>query len=348
MAKFPKDFRWKVVRPSLGEGKQGLVSVVEDQSGEYEGHFALKRLRSDATHASYERFGREVDALKAIDHPAIVKVLDHSAPNANFAYYVMELVPNAKPIKKLFVSPAANPFYGNAVATLSFLEQLLDALRACAEKSIVHRDLSPSNVLISSDSKVHLIDFGLCVVDDPLSSHSLTGDAGAGTQNYMAPECEAGAVGNATSASDLYSAGKLVWSVLTGRSVFAREAPAFTTHSMVKMFGDLKELWHFHRIFEKTIRKERADRWTDHAVAIEAVRNLRWVIQSGYPPLEIASQTCFNCGSHSIQQNGRGWTIFHNPLPNDYEAYTCGKCGITFVRDYTATRKELARRRELN
>lgn len=72
--------RWKIVpnAPPLGDGGQGTVFRVVDQSGEYQGQLALKRVKNPARH---ERFRNEIEAIKRLRHPNIIQLLDHSALN---------------------------------------------------------------------------------------------------------------------------------------------------------------------------------------------------------------------------------------------------------------------------
>src|SRR5207245_774412 len=88
-----------------------------------------------------------------------------------------------------------------------------------------HRDLSPANVLVTDDGRIILIDFGLCQIENG-NRVTLTAEA-VGTQHYRPPECSGFSSTVVTSKADLYSAGKILWSMVTNQFVFDREEPAF-------------------------------------------------------------------------------------------------------------------------
>jgi len=225
--KIPKEFRWKPTGRILGEGGQAQVQEVEDCSCEYSGKYALKALAKGKPGQAYERFYREITAIKGLRHPYIIKVVDSSSPQDDFHYYVMELVEGAKPLQTVLGSPS-NPFLSKPVASIDLFQMLVEAILACEknEPKIVHRDLSPANVLFAPNGTIRIIDFGICQVEGEATI--TLADEGVGTINYMAPECESGATGNIGAHSDLYSAGKILWSAVTGQRAFAREKPAFT------------------------------------------------------------------------------------------------------------------------
>lgn len=241
---FPPNFRWQKV-VELGSGGQATVFEVKDNTGELKGSFALKPLKENFTAQAYERFQREVTAIKGLNHPAIIKIIESSKPEDNFHYYVMEYVPDAKPLKKL-LHTNANPFYEDAFKSLTLFRRLVEVIAAIKEASIVHRDLSPANVLILPDESIKVIDFGICQIED--ETRITLVDEGVGTINYIAPECESGAGGIASFKSDLYSAGKILWSAVTNQVAFARESRAFNDKSLYKL--NLKVMtWHLHHIF---------------------------------------------------------------------------------------------------
>jgi serine/threonine protein kinase len=150
--KIPKDLRWEPTGQTIGAGGQGQVDLVKDKNGEFAGIWALKTLKHDASRQAYERFSLEIDAIKKLDHPNIIKSIDDSAPADNFQYYVMEYIEGARPLAKLLGSND-NPFYANPVKSVSLFEQICLAICACEENSpqILHRDLSPSNILVAPE-----------------------------------------------------------------------------------------------------------------------------------------------------------------------------------------------------
>jgi len=160
--KIPSNCRWQPTGRTIGQGRQGSVVAVTDNSGQLEGEYALKRIGSGKPKAAYVRFAREIAAISSADHPSIVKVVDHAAPDDDFQFYVMELVEGARSLKEL-LGTTDNPLHGDALASLRLFVGIVSALNECERLEIVHRDPSPSNVLIADD-EIKIIDFGLCQI----------------------------------------------------------------------------------------------------------------------------------------------------------------------------------------
>ena len=344
MAKIYGD-RWRLVR-DLGQGGQAIVCLVEDQRGELPGQYALKRIRGDGSPKAIQRLRREVDALKSIDHPGVVRLVDHSLLEDIHQFYVMEYVDGSRPLSKL-LSSDSNPFRGSPVLALKFAIDILSALDCCHRQGILHRDLSPSNILIvSGNMQPRLIDFGLCQIEDGTMVTLL--DEGVGTQNYMAPECEAGAEGVVGPASDIYSVGKLLWAVICNQNAFSREALAFQGKKMSLMLPNNEAAWHLHHVFAATIRHEPTKRARDASAAIEICRSVLRLIEAGYPPLErLASATCPYCGFGTMQQFDGSHMVFGNPNPSGIASVQCDNCGYSAPVNFALAHANLKRRGEL-
>ena len=325
--KIPKDLRWQPTGNTIGAGGQAQVQEVVDSLDEYKGRYALKGLSKEKPAQAYERFYREVSAIKALKHPYIIRVVDSSSPADGFQYYVMELLEGAKPLQNVLGSQN-NPFFCNPITAIDLFEKLANAIFACEKNNpkIVHRDLSPSNVLLAPDGSIRVIDFGICQFEDD-STITLT-DEGVGTVNYMAPECESGAIGNIGTHSDLYSAGKILWSAVTGQRAFAREKPAYTTKSMPKIFPEDPDSFHLYHIFAHTIRNNPSARWHSAADAISACKTVRRLILHGHPPIEQVFDYCPVCGVGSLHDFQGSHDVFGNPMPHGIYAKQCNYCGI--------------------
>lgn len=323
--KIPQSLRWRADGHTLGSGGQATVVSVVDATGELPGRYALKSLSAGKPSKAYARFAREVDAMKAVDHPRVARIFDHSSPSDSFQFYVMEFIEGARPLKKL-IGTTANPFQRNALRSIRFFKQLATAIAAWEDAGIVHRDLSPANVLILPDDDIKVIDFGICQIEGAETVTLV--DEGVGSQNYMAPECESGAGGEAKTWSDIYSAGKLLWTAVTNVMAFSREQPAFTTKALSTVLPENPDTWHLQRIFEKTIRHKASDRLLNADAAIQFAQRVEEVISGGFPPIEVISVgQCPTCGWGQLTEMGDGWQVYHNPIPSGYGAYKCDFCG---------------------
>ena len=256
--------------------------------------FAFKFLNDKGSLKARERFRAELDALTSIDHPGIVKVVQHSQPEDDFQYYVMEYVDGAESLRRR-MDRNTNPFFRNPLKAIDGFIQVVEALAACEKRRVVHRDLSPANVLVTPDGRVMLIDFGLCHIEDG-QAVTLTEEA-VGTPHYRPPECSGHSQWEPDIRADLYSAGKILWSMITNKTAFDRESPVFNHLSLAKVLPDTRMAWHLHHIFEQTIRYEASKRYHDTFLALDGARGVRRLIVEGYKPLEqLADDTCPLCG----------------------------------------------------
>ena len=344
--KIPKDLRWELTGNTLGEGGQAQVFLVKDKNAEYDGVWALKALKRGELRQAYERFSREVTAIKKLRHPNIISIIDNSAAGDDFPFYVMEYIEGARPLKSI-IKAERNPFYGNSLKSLGLFEQVCSALVACenASPKIIHRDLSPSNILIKQDLTIKIIDFGLCQLQGDETITLI--DEGVGTVNYMAPECESGSDELIGIGADLYSAGKILWSAITGLNAFSRESPAFNSKSMPEMFPENPMTWHLHHIFEKTIRHDWRNRWGSVVEAKAVARRVRSLIESGYPPLEEIGPRCPICGVGELLKFEQSHSVFGNPNPRGIDSRQCTYCGICFPFNSLKRKETLNKRKKL-
>ncbi len=344
--KIPRELRWQPTNRTLGQGGQGQVVVVTDTTGELNGECALKGLTKGKSSIAYERFAREVDAIKQLDCTSIIKVIDHSQPSDDFQFYVMEFHPAAKSLKQVMTS-GDNPFAGNSLKSLSFFIRLVEAFSNWEQLGFAHRDLSPANVLILPNEEIKIIDFGLCQM--PENETITLADEGVGTPNYMAPECESGSLESVTSVADLYSIGKLLWSAITNKMVFSRERPAFNEKAMSKEFPDSSETWHLHHLFEGTIRHKPSDRFPTSNAALQCARRVQQLIKTGSPPLEVILQgRCPSCGWGLLKSFPESHSVFGNPNPSGIVSLQCDYCGECFAMNRKEPKRTFQLRMELS
>jgi len=344
--KIPDSLPWRPTGVTLGSGGQADVHLVTRRGEADSTTAALKALRNVHSRQAKERFRREIEAVKQLDHPSIVTILDQSEVDDPFQFYVMEYYKGAQTLASIIFTET-NPFYGMALKALALFEQLVLAIRACEQSlpRIIHRDINPNNILILPDGSLRLIDFGICQVQD---GHILTLiDENVGTRNYTAPECEAGNDAAIGTHSDLYSAAKVLWAAVTSQRAFSREEPAFNQRSMPEMFPLNSETWHLTFIFEGTIRSNPGDRFRKTEEALVRIRDVRYVIEHGYPPLEEVGRRCPSCGWMDLAQFPSGHEVFGNPNPQGVISMICENCGFGFVRNNDYIRREIQRLRSL-
>ncbi|MCX4245991.1 serine/threonine-protein kinase [Paraliomyxa miuraensis] len=218
------DGKYRVER-LLGVGGMGAVYVAERMP--LQDKVAIKSiLSSQNTEANRVRFLREARAATKIRHPNVVKIFDFGEPPGRPPYMVMEYLAGptlAAVIRDYAPMPLARALW--------IFSGLCAAVEAGHRRGVVHRDLKPGNVILSraDDGRetVKVLDFGLAKVLMETEVSALTSPGTMlGTCSYMSPELiEAN---NASTASDIYALGVILYEMITGRSPFRADNNAAT------------------------------------------------------------------------------------------------------------------------
>jgi len=209
--------RWTLVRV-IGSGGMATVYEGRDEAGT---GAAVKVLhphlaRVSATRA---RFQREVEVVAQIDHPGIVRVLDHQADATEDAYIAMELLEGQTLGERLGLDGGAD-----AKELLRTIDRVLDVLARAHDAGIVHRDLKPDNIFVTSDGQIKLLDFGVARLVDPAAGTPQTATGLAlGTAAYMAPEQALGRSEEIDARTDLFAIGTILFRLLSGRRIHDAE-----------------------------------------------------------------------------------------------------------------------------
>lgn len=197
---------WRIVRV-LESGGMGTVYEASRADGQYEKQVALKCMRAEmSTPALIEAFTRERHHLAQLDHPHIAALLDGGIEDDGRPWFAMRLVHGTA------MDAYANQQRLPLAARVRLLLQACQALRYAHGRRVLHQDIKPSNLLVSADGRVHLIDFGLSAMIDGLDREHVP--RLAITNGYTAPEVLAGGI--ATAASDIYSIGVVLYQLLVG------------------------------------------------------------------------------------------------------------------------------------
>ena len=153
------------------------------------------------------RFREEARAAARLNHPNVVSVHDWGCEDDRLYYMVMEYVPGTDLRDVLVGRGPLDPAHATDVVIA-----ICDALQAAHQQGLIHRDVKPENVLIARDGTVKVADFGIAAVAD--AERTIPGGSILGTLRYLSPEQAKGEI--ATRASDIWSAGAVMFELLTG------------------------------------------------------------------------------------------------------------------------------------
>jgi serine/threonine-protein kinase len=225
--------------------------------------------------AQVERFLREANILRELNHPHIVAFRDMNEANG-VMYFAMDYVRGTDAARLLRQQGTFT--VGRAV---NLVCQLLDALAYAHARRIVHRDIKPSNLLVTPDGQQELVkvaDFGLARVyqSSNLSGLTMTGDIG-GTVAYMPPE-QITEYREARPAADQYSAAATLYNLLTGAYIynlpgeFQKQLLMILHDDPVPILSRRPDLPEgLAQVIHRALSRNPEDRWPDAAAMCEAL-----------------------------------------------------------------------------
>ncbi len=225
-------------RYELGEllGRGGMAEVRKGIDTRLGRVVAVKRLRTDlASDATFQaRFRREAQSSASLNHPAIVAVYDtgeeyteEDGHGVAQPYIVMEFVAGRTLRDILREGRKILP-----ERALEITSGVLSALDYSHRAGIIHRDIKPGNVMLTPSGDVKVMDFGIARAISDASSTMTQTAAVVGTAQYLSPEQARGET--VDSRSDVYSAGCLLYELLTGRPPFVGDSPVAVAYQHVR------------------------------------------------------------------------------------------------------------------
>jgi serine/threonine protein kinase len=218
----------------IGEGGFGLVFVAE-QHEPVRRKVALKVIKPGMDSAQViARFEAERQALALMDHPHIAKVFDAGATDSGRPYFVMELV------RGIPITAYCNKNQLAPRERLELFVTVCQAIQHAHQKGIIHRDVKPSNVLVTShDGKpvAKVIDFGVAkAMHQQLTARTIYTNFAQmiGTPLYMSPEQVEMSGLDIDTRSDIYSLGVLLYELLTGTTPLERKRIARAAYDEIR------------------------------------------------------------------------------------------------------------------
>ncbi|HWH23412.1 MAG TPA: Stk1 family PASTA domain-containing Ser/Thr kinase, partial [Candidatus Limnocylindria bacterium] len=210
----------------LGQG--GMATIYRGHDLQLGRDVAVKVLRSEYGRdaAFVARFRQEAQSAAALSHPNVVNVFDYGMENGD-PFIVMELLDGGDLADVLSERGALEPLAAARIA-----QQVFDALDAAHGQGIVHRDIKPTNVLLTRAGRVKVADFGIARA---FSEAQLTMPGTTlGSVHYFSPEQARGEL--VTTASDVYSAGLVLFEMLTGRRAWTGDSAGAV--AVARLAGD--------------------------------------------------------------------------------------------------------------
>jgi tetratricopeptide (TPR) repeat protein len=275
----------------LGKGGMGVVYKAYDRLEKQ--YVALKQVRllaqeldfaskadTDDTDQLRLSLAREFSLLATLRHPHILSVLDFGFDDKGQPYYTMTLLEGGLDVKSYAINISTR-------RRIDLMAQMLQALHYLHRRGILHRDLKPGNVFVTTDQQIKVMDFGLAQLSGRQSSQDKQNIAG--TINYMAPELfqEEGA----SIASDLFAVGVMVYEIMVGKHPFAANTISETIMRIMTHVPDMTAIpVEFAPVLMTLLAKDPAARY---ATAYDALVTFYDFIKVESPPEDHAIRESF-------------------------------------------------------
>ncbi len=250
---------WQAIR-LLGRGGMGVVYLAERADGAFHMRAAVKVVPLALASADIEdRFRRERQFLASLEHPKIARLIDGGLTSAGLPFLVMEYV-DGHPIDRYCDAQGLD-----RRGRIGLMRQVLEALTYVHGQQVIHRDVKSSNILVDAAGNARLLDFGTArLVDSGDTAITRTG-VFAFTPECASPEQVQGKP--VTFASDIYSAGVLLYRLLTGRPPYPLpDDPGAIAHTIIQREPEASGLDRsLDAILKKALRKNPDQRYQSAA-----------------------------------------------------------------------------------
>jgi serine/threonine protein kinase len=291
------------IQKQLGQG--GMATVYKAYHPALDRYVAIKVMDASLSKEQgfIERFRREARVVARLDNSHIVPVYDFDEQDGQ-PYIVLKFIDGQNLVDRMRASPISRS------EILKIISAVGNGLQYAHNRGVLHRDVKPSNVLMASDGKVYLTDFGLARILE--STSSLTGDMIVGTPHYMSPE-QAMNAEKLDEGTDIYSFGIMIYEMVIGCLPFdgdttfsviedhIHKAPPLPTSIKPDLPVEVE------RVILKTLEKQRSDRYAKVSDLVNAFKKV-WFPNTDQN--DISSTTMESIGIATLlAENGKSFPV---------------------------------------
>ncbi len=255
------DIGYRFVR-LIGQGAMSHVYLAERESDGLSVVLKVLDLSQVGSQALVRRFIQEAELIAELHSPFVVRIYEHGL-TSDYGFIAMEFFPRGdlKQRMELKITPEV---------AFNYMTHIAYGLEAIHGIGVVHRDLKPANIMFRGDDSLALADFGISKRLEGSSELTTVGQV-LGTPHYMSPEQGEGK--SVDYRSDIYSAGVLLYELLTGEKPYTAQTPAALIYQHVHAELPVlpARLRQYQGIIERTLAKDPEDRYQTARELIEVL-----------------------------------------------------------------------------
>lgn len=276
------------IKELLGVGGMAVVFLAYDKTENCD--IALKMLKEEVAsdEGALKCFESESRAISMLSHPNIREIYDINT-SGEYKYLTMEYLDG--PTLKSYVKERGGISQSEAV---DFVVQILKALDHTHSKGIVHRDIKPQNIIVTSNKTIKITDFGIATLYDPRKNANE--EKGVGTVYYISPEQASGK--NIDARSDIYSLGIMLYEMVCGKLPFVADDPNEVAYMQVvsepEKPSEIVELpVGLEQIIMKALAKNPDERFSDAGQMLAAVNRYRETPEAVFDLVSVPADSRF-------------------------------------------------------
>lgn len=328
-----KDNWEKLENEPIGQGGQGLVYKVARKSDVNKKAYIAKVFKksNSTTPERLARFKREAEISNSLSHEHIIKIIEFDV-DIEHPYLIMEHCSGGS------LNKAKNPFWQESpLKALELFQQICLAVAEAHKNGIIHRDLKPENILLRTERGPAVVsDFGICYLQD--GERLTEPQERVGAKYYMAPEQSRGRETNVNNKCDIYSLGKILHWLLSGKDVY-REEHLEPEYNLRSKYDEKME--YVNQLLDKMIKFNANERIDIQTVLNEIPEVIR-LLEGKFNMIEKGTvQKCIYCGIGEYERSSKTTTetkgkyglAFGMQTTHEFRALCCNNCGnIQFFR----------------
>lgn len=293
-------------------------------------HGALKVLHEPKEARDSERAGarikNEIQAMSELNHPNLLKILDHDQDGK---WFVSEFHPKGS------LNKNKNLFTGDFISALKALRPLVEGASNIYKKGLVHRDIKPANVFLDSNNQLVLGDFGLIFFIDAERTRLSGTWENVGSHAWMPPWAAYKRIEEVNPSFDVFTLGKLLWAMISDIPVLPYWYFDHDEYNLEKKFPHAPYIYMANSLFEKCIVELESDCIPNATALLAEIDKLLSVIDAKADLIDQKiKRVCKVCGVGKYilsidtdSSQGKIRQFGATSISSDFKIFTCNHCG---------------------